>query len=59
MAFVIVTLLFQVKTCNDAHVLLSEGQYEMSRAYELVWGSNSNSRSDIRRSKQGPALQSA
>ena len=46
-----------MRTCNDAHVLLSETWREFEQAYEVVWGSNSNSLSQIRKSYQGAPLQ--
>ena len=45
---------FQVKTCKDAHVILSRGSWYNGSFYEIVFGSQNNQITVLRKSKSGP-----
>lgn len=52
-------LTFKVRTCNDAHLLLSSSRDLNGPTYEIVLGGYDNQWSDIRRGPQGEALAQA
>lgn len=49
-------MLFQVKSCGDAHILLMQSNRTTEDSYELVIAGLQNSQSFIRDGQQGPAL---
>lgn len=49
-------LTFSVRTCDNAHLMLSAEMLDTTNAYEIVLGAFSNTKSDIRRGSHGPPL---